>query len=208
MAYNNAEKLYFANWDVPKGGGTAAGGELRYQHMPSSPPRACMCSPRRPLPSLNRWRAALSTHALVLPDGDVGPEGWRVRDGGRDRHRRRRPVLSGEVRSPMRSTLRGAISEEIQSPRTLRQDSSMRSNLRGGGWCVGGGGSARVAGRSTIAGPRGKALTWHGRGVALLPLEAVDRKVMMMAPSPKGVLGEGGLIPEGVYSVRGAEARS
>ena len=33
----------------------------------------------------------------------------------------------------------------------------------------------------------------HGtRGVALLPLEAVDRKVMMMAPSPKGV-----------YSVRG-----
>ena len=41
VAYNNAEKLYFANWDVPKGGGTAAGGELRYQHMPSSTP-PCM----------------------------------------------------------------------------------------------------------------------------------------------------------------------
>jgi hypothetical protein len=54
-------------------------------------------------------------------------------------------------------------------------------------------GSFTVAGRSTIAAaPRGKAQTWHGRGVALLPLEAVDRKVLMMAPSPKGVLGEGG----------------
>ena len=40
--------------------------------------------------------------------------------------------------------------------------------------------------------------TWHGRGVTLLPPEAMDRKVMMMGPSPKGVLSEGG----GVISSR------
>ena len=40
--------------------------------------------------------------------------------------------------------------------------------------------------------PHGKMQTWHGRGVTLLPPEAMDRKVMMMGPSPKGVLSEGG----------------
>ena len=50
--------------------------------------------------------------------------------------------------------------------------------------------------------------TWHGRGVTLLPPEAMDRKVMMMGPSPKGVLSEGGGHIISLSLSRGAEARS
>ena len=104
----------------------------------------------------------------------------------------------------MRSTLR-----EL-SVRTLRGDPISEEGA--GAWAGGGKrahrGSFTVAGRSTIAAaPRGKAQTWHGRGVALLPLEAVDRKVLMMAPSPKGVLGEGGTTRGGVLG-EGSWARS
>ena len=35
VAFQNAYNLYFAEWDMPVGGGEAAGGELRYQRMPS-----------------------------------------------------------------------------------------------------------------------------------------------------------------------------
>ena len=42
VAYNNAEKLYFADWTVPTGAGEAAGGELRYARMPSYYDTECL----------------------------------------------------------------------------------------------------------------------------------------------------------------------
>ena len=112
---------------------------------------------------------------------------------------KRRGAISEEVHSPRRSDLRGdPISEEIRSPRTLHEDSS--TNLRrifeeGAG--ARGGGACRCSfyyrsGLLRQLEPHGKMQTWHGRGVTLLPPEAMDRKVMMMGPSPKGVLSEGG----------------